>query len=60
MAIIDVDFKSEALMRNVKFKVILPIEENFDNKFKTLYLLHGMFGNCDDWIRYTNIVSLAK
>ena len=60
MAIIDVDFKSEALMRNVKFKVILPIEENFDNKFKTLYLLHGMFSNCNEWIRRTDIVSLAK
>lgn len=60
MAVIDVSFKSESLLRNVSFKVILPIEENFDIEFRTLYLLHGMFNEGDDWIRRTDIVSLAK
>jgi len=61
MAIIQVNCLSQALSRTVTFNVILPIEQQNVSKkkppklYKTLYLLHGMFGNHTDWITHTRI-----
>ena len=68
MALIQVNFMSKALMRTVTVNVILPvdkfslthIQDNADKKYKTLYLLHGIFGNYTDWISGTNIQRLAE
>ena len=52
MAIIEVNFISKCLMRVVTFNAIIPVDkfgpqaENAEQKpLKTLYLLHGIFGN---------------
>ena len=52
MALVKVDFFSQSLMRNVSFQAILPVDkivkgkkQNEQKKYKTLYLLHGIFGN---------------
>lgn len=62
MAILNVNYMSRALMRTVDVKVILPVDKmdfkkNYEdrNHFKTLYLLHGIFGDCNDWINFTRI-----
>ncbi|MCR4587608.1 MAG: esterase family protein [Lachnospiraceae bacterium] len=63
MAIAQVQIFSTSLQRDVPVTVILPTDalngENFvnkpDHKFKTLFLLHGFFGNHMDWLTYTNI-----
>ncbi|SCK02137.1 S-formylglutathione hydrolase [uncultured Clostridium sp.] len=66
MAQLKVDFMSKSLMRTVSINVILPIDKVFLGKeeefkpFKTLYLLHGIFGNNSDWISGTRIESWAK
>lgn len=42
--------------REVPFRVILP--ENYSTragKYPVLYLLHGLFGNCDNWLELTGI-----
>lgn len=58
------NYFSNALRRNVEINVILPID-SFDygsgeylssRKFKTLYLLHGIFGSNTDWIENTNLI----
>ncbi len=63
------NYFSNALRRNVEINVILPIDSfDYDSgeylssrKFKTLYLLHGIFGSNTDWIENTNLISyLAK
>ncbi|MGO5327023.1 alpha/beta hydrolase [Oscillospiraceae bacterium LCP21S3_A1] len=67
MAIIEVDFISKCLMRTVTFNAIIPVDkfgpqaENAEQKpLKTLYLLHGIFGNYTDWVNGTRIQAWAE
>lgn len=63
MSVLTVNFMSKCLNRNVTYKAIIPIEGSLESdtvaSFKTLYLLHGMLGNCEDWIANTRIKKLA-
>lgn len=69
MAVLQVNFMSKTLMRTVPVQVILPVEnlpssDNRESKteesFKTLYLLHGVFGNYTDWLSGTRIQRWAE
>ena len=67
MAWIQCNFFSTSLMRTVAINVIIPTDKvMFDGNaqeikpFKTLYLLHGIFGNYTDWINGTRIQSWAQ
>lgn len=68
MALIQVNFMSHALMRTVPVNVILPVDKfvvqgrtpRKDAPFKTLYLLHGVFGNYTDWVSGTCIQRWAE
>ena len=67
MAIIEVNFISKCLMRVVTFNAIIPVgkfgsqAENAEQKpLKTLYLLHGIFGNYTDWVNGTRIQAWAE
>ncbi|MGB4660152.1 MAG: alpha/beta hydrolase family protein [Mobilitalea sp.] len=67
MAVITVDFTSISIMKRTTFRVILPIEWNWTSNpyekeikpFRTLYLLHGIFGDSSDWILNTEIERYA-
>ena len=69
MALIQVNYLSNALVRTVPVNVILPVDK-VDSKtrgyapvtkpFKTLYLLHGMFGNYTDWAANTRVQRWAE
>lgn len=69
MALIQVNYFSNALARTVPVNVVLPADKvdskthryaSFDKPFKTLYLLHGMFGNYTDWITNTRVQRWAE
>ena len=67
MAIIEVNFISKCLMRTVTLNAIIPVDkfgpqaENAEQKpLKTLYLLHGIFGNYTDWVNGTRIQAWAE
>lgn len=61
MAIIHVNFFSEALFRTVNFYAVVPADKaEAPTAFKTLYLLHGMLGSEVDWITGTRIVRWAQ
>lgn len=68
MALIQVNFMSKTLMRTVPINVILPVDKLMfpgmpireDKPYKTLYLLHGVFGNYTDWVSGTNIQRWAE
>ncbi len=65
MALVQVDFFSKALMRTVTFNAIVPVDKTGHDikkitEYKTLYLLHGIFGNHTDWIVNTRIGLLAQ
>ena len=60
MALIQVNYLSKSLFRTVPLNVILPADKldfaslsyamKDGQKFKTLYLLHGLLGNYTDWL----------
>ncbi|MBR4164238.1 MAG: acetylesterase [Solobacterium sp.] len=71
MAFIEMNLMSESLMRTVQVNAILPIDKlqmpdqkdnaNIKKKnFKTLYLLHGIFGSQVDWINGTKLQRWAE
>lgn len=68
MALIQVNFMSKTLMRMVPINVILPVDKltfpgmqtRGEEPYKTLYLLHGVFGNYTDWMSSTNIQRWAE
>ena len=68
MALIRVDFISESLKRTVTINAILPTDKFVrpgspkpeKKPFKTLYLLHGIFGNYTDWVTGTRIQRWAQ
>ena len=67
MALIQCNFFSKALMRTVPIQVVLPTDKMVfpgqpqpeEKPFKTLYLLHGIFGNYTDWVCGTRIQAWA-
>ena len=67
MALIQVNYVSNALQRTVPLQVILPVDKLTPDgrlpapkKFKTLYLLHGFLGNYTDWVSGTRIQRWAE
>lgn len=66
MALIQCNFFSQSLMRTVSFQAILPVDKVVNNQrqqqkeYKTLYLLHGIFGDYYDWNNGTRIQSWAQ
>lgn len=68
MAFIQMNLMSESLMRTVPVNVILPADKLLmpgmprreDKPYKTLYLLHGVFGNYADWVCGTRIQRYAE
>ncbi len=58
MAYLQVSLMTESLMRTVGVTVLLPADKlprQEEAPFKTLYLLHGIFGSQYDWINGTNV-----
>jgi len=68
MAFIQMNLMSKALMRTVPVNVILPVDKmafpgmpvREEKPYKTLYLLHGVFGNYTDWVCGTRIQRYAE
>ena len=68
MAFLTCNFFSMSLLRTVNIQVILPtdkrmfpgVEEREDKPYKTLYLLHGVFGSEVDWVNGTRIQRYAQ
>ena len=68
MALIQADFFSPSLMRTVTIHVILPTDKMVfpgmpvpeKKPLKTLYLLHGIFGNYTDWVTGTRLQAWAQ
>lgn len=68
MAFVRCDFISKSLMRTVTINAIVPTDKlSFGpnpvpapEKYKTLILLHGVFGNYTDWINGTRIQRWAE
>lgn len=68
MAFLQMNLLSQSLMRTVPVNVILPADKMVfpgmpareEKPYKTLYLLHGVFGSHIDWMNGTNIQRWAE
>lgn len=69
MAVFQVNFMAQSLHRTVPMHVILPTDKFYapgmpgreaGKPYKTLYLLHGIFGNYTDWLYGTRIQRWAE
>ena len=66
MALYRTSFLSECYQRRTQMNVLLPIDTPVPpgaakefKPYKTLYLLHGYRGNCDDWLQNSMITELS-
>ena len=57
MAYLQINFLSESLCRQTILNAVVPVG---GKPFKTLYLLHGLYGNCMDWLANTRIAYWAE
>lgn len=58
--IIEGVLRSALIRREIPFRVILP--ETYNNsrrRYPVLYLLHGLFGCCDNWLQLTRLTEYA-
>lgn len=57
-------YNSPVLNRNTQVNVIVPTPEtegeSVGSNFKVLYLLHGLHGDADSWLHYSNIRRYAE
>lgn len=69
MAVFEVNFMADTLNRTVPVMVILPTDKKYLSEtekreegkpYKTLYLLHGVLGNCTNWLTNTRIKRWAE
>ena len=67
MATMKIEFFSQSLMRTVTVNAIVPVDKMIIGEkatkkklYKTLYLLHGIFGNYTDWLHGTRIERWAN
>lgn len=68
MAFMQVNFFSKSLMRTVTVNVLMPTDKMVfpgmaapeKKPLKTLYLLHGIFGDHTDWVNGTRLQSWAQ
>ena len=59
MAFFQMNFRAESLNQDACVNVIIPSKMTC-TKFKTLWLLHGLSGNQDSWMRYSSIERYAR
>ncbi len=60
MAFLTLEFISETLKAQTRVNVILPKQKEDSIPYKTLYLLHGLKGNYESWMKNTSIERYAK
>lgn len=68
MALLRADFYSNYLKRNVMLTAVIPVDKMEGEKrakgrrgpYRTVYLLHGLFGRDVDWIDRTHVVETAE
>ncbi len=50
------EFFSKSLQRSMKYLVLVPVSyDSGDRRYPVLYLLHGLYGNYQDWTQKTHL-----
>jgi putative tributyrin esterase len=53
-------FRSAALQRDMRYRVLLPRDYNKGGRFSVLYLLHGLYGDYLNWDTRTGLENYAR
>lgn len=54
--IVKENLQSKLLQREIPYRAILPKNyETNENRYPVLYLLHGLFGSCENWLELTKL-----
>jgi S-formylglutathione hydrolase FrmB len=56
----DITFHSDALNRDMQYRVVLPASIAANQKLPVVYLLHGGGGNFRDWSNYSDVARFAE
>jgi putative tributyrin esterase len=57
----DHEFQSKSLGRSMRYRVIVPADyERTTRHYPALYLLHGLYGDFENWETRTNLVQYAE
>lgn len=56
----DVTFYSNALQRDMPYRVVMPSGDTSGSKLKTVYFLHGGGGGFRDWTNYSDVAKYAE
>jgi putative tributyrin esterase len=60
VTVLDGSFHSESLGREMRYRVILPAGyEISSERYPTLFLLHGLYGDFENWSTRTKLISYA-
>lgn len=43
------------MQRDIPYRVVLPDDYSMRRNYPVLYLLHGLFGSCDNWLELTRL-----
>lgn len=54
-----VKHQSACLGTEKTFKIYFPPDAKPGERFPTLFILHGAYGSCEDWVNRTNVAELA-
>lgn len=55
------NLQSKLLQREIPYIIILPASyDASEENYPVLYLLHGLFGSCDNWLENTKIIQYAE
>jgi putative tributyrin esterase len=60
VTMIDVTFRSPALSRDMRYRVVLPASIVAGTKLPVVYLLHGGGGGFRDWTNYSDVSRYAE
>ena len=60
VALRDVTFRSAALNRDMRYRVVMPASISPGSKLPVIYLLHGANGGFRDWSSYTDVARFAE
>jgi putative tributyrin esterase len=57
----DASFRSESLQREMHYRIFLPRGyQSSAKRYPTLYLLHGLYGDYQNWSTHTNLAKWAS
>jgi putative tributyrin esterase len=63
LSVLEGSLKSRLLGRDVKFRALVPLDYdqkgNETSRYRTIYLLHGLFGHFDNWTDKSGIARYA-